>query len=48
MAMHSSSLAWRIPEFQCLEGIPFLPTEEPGSPWRCKESDMTEQLNTHI
>ena len=31
MATHSSILAWRIPW-----------TEEPGSPWGCKESDMTE------
>ena len=33
-ATHSSILAWKIPR-----------TEEPGglySPWRCKESDMTE------
>ena len=28
MATHSSTLAWRIPW-----------TEEPGSPWGCKESD---------
>ena len=32
MATHSSILAWRIPW-----------TEEPGSPWDHKESDMTEQ-----
>ena len=37
MAIHSSILAWEIPQ-----------TEEPGvvgwgySPWRCKELDMTE------
>ena len=40
MATHSSVLAW---------GIPW--TEEPGSPWCCKESDMTEAtehtLHTH-
>ena len=33
MAMHSSILAWRTPW-----------TEEPGSPWGHKESDVTEQL----
>ena len=38
MATHSSILAWKIPW-----------TEEPGElcPWSCKESVMTEQLNTH-
>ena len=36
MATHSSILAWRIPW-----------REDPGSPWGCKESGMTEQL-THI
>ena len=37
MATHSSILAWRI-----------LWTEESGghSPWGCKESNMTERLNT--
>ena len=30
-ATHSSILAWRIPW-----------TEEPGSPWGCKELDATE------
>ena len=34
MATHSSILAWRIPG-----------TEEPGSSWGHKESDMTEQLS---
>ena len=33
MTTHSSSLAWRIPW-----------TEEPGSPWGCKELDVTEWL----
>ena len=33
MATHSSILAWKIPW-----------TEEPGRPWGCKESDMTQQL----
>ena len=33
MATHSSILAWKIP---C--------TEEPGSPWGCKESDTTEHV----
>ena len=33
IAAHSSILAWRIPW-----------TEEPGSPWGCKESDVTERL----
>ena len=38
MAAHSSILAWRIPW-----------TEESGSPWRHKESDMTEWLTqTHL
>ena len=32
MATHSSILDWRIPW-----------TEEPGSPWGCRESDTTEQ-----
>ena len=31
MAPHSSTLAWKIPW-----------TEKPGSPWGCKELDMTE------
>ena len=33
MTTHSSILAWKIP---C--------TEEPGSPWGCKESDTTEHV----
>ena len=37
MATHSSILAWRIPG-----------TEEPGSSWGHKESDMTEQLSLHV
>ena len=41
MATNSNILAWRIPW-----------TEEPGGlqscQWGPKESDMTEQLNTHI
>ena len=39
MASHSSILAWRIPL-----------TEEPGGLqfMGCKESDMTERLNTHV
>ena len=38
MATCSSVLVWKIPW-----------TEEPGElcPWSCKESVMTEQLNTH-
>ena len=38
MVIHSSILAWKIPW-----------TEEPGRlhPWRPKESDTTEQLNTY-
>ena len=31
MAAHSRILAWRLPW-----------TEEPGSPWGCKELDVTE------
>ena len=31
MATHSSTLAWKIP------------WEKAGSPWGCKESDMTER-----
>ena len=39
MATHSSILAWKIPQ-----------TEEPGGLqfMGCKESDMTERLNTHV
>ena len=37
MATYSSILAWRIPR-----------TEEPGSSWGCKESDMTKQLALHV
>ena len=39
MATPSSILAWKIPQ-----------TEEPGGiqAMGCKESDMTEQLSTHI
>ena len=39
MAMHSSTLAWKIPW-----------TEEPGSysPWGHKELDMTERLHFHF
>ena len=39
MAMHSSTLAWKIPW-----------TEEPGSysPWGRKELDMTERLHFHF
>ena len=36
MATHSSIFAWKIPW-----------TEESGSPWGHKESDMTTQLNTN-
>ena len=35
MATYSSILAWEIPW-----------TEEPGSPWSCKELDMTEHTHT--
>ena len=40
MAAHSCILAWRIPwmEEKRLTGY---------SPWDCKESDATKQLNTH-
>ena len=34
MAIHSSTIAWKIPW-----------TEEPGSPWGSKESDTTERLH---
>ena len=39
MALHSSTLAWKIPW-----------TEEPGrrSPWGHEESDTTEQLHFHF
>ena len=39
MAIHSSTLAWKIPW-----------TEEPGgySLWGCKESDTTERLHFHF
>ena len=36
MAIHSSTLAWKIPL-----------TGEPGSPWGHKELDTTEQLHFH-
>ena len=35
MATHYSILAWKTPW-----------TEEPGSPWSCKESDPIEQQST--
>ena len=38
MAIHSSTLAWRIPWRGDLVGY---------SPWDNKESDMTEQLSVH-
>ena len=39
MAIHSSTIAWKIPW-----------TEEPvgDSPWGCKESDMTELLHFYF
>ena len=37
MATHSSTLAWKIPWM-----------EEPGSPWRCKKLDTTEQLHLNL
>ena len=40
MAIHSSTIAWKIPW-----------TKEPGrlySPWGRKESDMTERLHFHF
>ena len=37
MATHSGTLAWKIPWM-----------EEPGSPWGCKESHMTERLHFHF
>ena len=36
MAIHSSTIAWKIPWTGSLVGY---------SPWRRKESDMTEQLH---
>ena len=36
MAAHSSILAWKIPWMESLAGY---------SPWGCKESDMTDQLD---
>ena len=38
MAIHSSTLAWRIPMERSLVGC---------SPWGRKESDVTERLSTH-
>ena len=38
MATHSSILAWRIP---------MVRGAWRGSPWGCKEMDMTEQLSTN-
>ena len=43
MAIHSSTIAWKIPE-----DFPGRRTEEPGrlySPWGRKELDMIERLN---
>ena len=37
MAIHSNTLAWKIPWM-----------EEHDSPWGRKESDMTEVGNTHV
>ena len=37
MAIHSSTIAWKIPW-----------TEEPGSLWGRKESDTTERLHFHF
>ena len=37
MVTHSSIVAWVIPW-----------TKEPGSPWGCKELDMTECQSIHI
>ena len=39
MATHSSILAWEIHGQRRLASC---------SPWGCKESDMTEQLSTHV
>ena len=39
MAIHSSTLAWKIPWTESLVGY---------SPWGCKESDTTERLHFHI
>ena len=36
MAIHSSTIAWKIPW-----------TKEPGSPWGRKEWDTTERLHFH-
>ena len=42
MATHSSILAWRI----SMDRGAWQPSEEPDSPWGCRESDRTEQLGT--
>ena len=39
MAVHSNTLAWKIPWMERLIGY---------SPWGCKESDMTERLPFHF
>ena len=41
-ATHSSILAWRIP----MDRGAWQPSEEPDSPWGCRELDRTEQLST--
>ena len=38
MAIHSSTLAWKIPGQRSLVGY---------SPWGCEESDTTERLHFH-
>ena len=46
MAIHFSTIAWKIPE-----DFPGRRTEEPGrlySPWGCKELDTTERLHFHF
>ena len=47
MAIHSSTIAWKIPVF--LPGKPHGQRSLVGyGPWCRKELDMTEELSTHI
>ena len=39
MATHSSTLAWKVPWMESLEGC---------TPWDCKELETTEQLHFHF
>ena len=44
MTTHSNILAWRIPQTEEPDGLPFMG----HSPWGRKESDMTKQLTLSL